>query len=568
MSMGILPPSDLIKQAPYIGNAMELILLSMGLADRFNYQQEQALIKEKELTENLESSHQKLNIMYTKIERANEELEEKVVERTKEILESEKNVSNLLNNMRQSVFSIDEKGLIIPPVSDYSYELFGENIERKSIFETLLKNIDKKSEIYCQLTFVIDVALEADLFQYQIIQDSLPRELPFIDKDEKEKSLKINYAPIVNKDDIVQKIMLVVEDITELKKLEKDAIVSEAASAIKIKRLQEIVSQDKKSFRTFSRDVSLNFNLARKSIEKRDINGFFRAIHTVKGNARIYNLTGLSGEIHIIESQVIELRDNLIQKELSKNQLEEIFNGFEEAIEVYLGLAREVFGDDIDETFSFLDTDSLEISKSLFLNSLEQLKQMAHENNSSGILDVVKKLSFEKFNNSLLGIQKIVLKISTSLNKNIQLDILGDDIYLDVKKTSMLKDSIMHIIQNSCDHGIENKGVIKIKILEEEKDISIIISDNGKGIDPLVIKKMALEKGVVGVEEVKNFGLEENLSLIMRPGFSTKKVATEYSGRGVGLDVVQTNIRDLGGSIKLSSILGEGTTFQIIIPKS
>ena len=79
----------------------------------------------------------------------------------------------------------------------------------------------------------------------------------------------------------------------------------------------------------------------------------------------------------------------------------------------------------------------------------------------------------------------------------------------------------------------------------------------------MAIRDRALEKGIITLEEVENFGTEENLSLIMRPGFSTKEVATEYSGRGVGLDVVKTNIQALGGSITLDSVPGEGTTFQI-----
>jgi signal transduction histidine kinase len=558
---GHLPVNFATINAGLFGNCLELILLSLALGDLFKFQQEQALKKEKDLTE--------------KIEKYNEELEGIVTERTKEAVdaknkaqESEKNVSNLLNNMKQSVFSINKTGLIIPPVSDHSYEIFGQDIGGKSIFETLLKDIDAKSEVYSQLKFVMGITLGADLFQYEIIHDSLPRELFFLDKDKKKKSLKINYSPILNKDEIVQQLMLVIEDVTELKKLERDAKESEAASAIKIQRLQEIVSQDKKNFRIFSRDVQLNLDLAEKSIQKSNLDGFFRAAHTIKGNARLYNLTGLSGEVHVLESQIIELREEHLDKELIKSRMEKISDEMKNSIENYLKLAREVYGADVDETFLALNTDSIEISKSLFMDSLGQLKNLAKSDHNIKILDIIKKLEFEKFNNSLMGIQQIVQKISASLNKNIQLEISGEEIYLDIKKSSMLKDSIMHIIQNSCDHGIEKEGVIKIELSENNSDISITIADNGRGIDPLAIRKKALEKGIITSEESENFGAEENLGLIMMPGFSTKEVATEYSGRGVGLDVVQTNIRDLGGSIKLNSILGEGTTFYIKVSKS
>ena len=497
-------------------------------------------------------------------------LEREVVLRTKqavearnEALESEKNISNLLNNMRQSVFSVGTDGIIIPPVSEYSHEIFGSDIKGKTIYETLLKDFDINTETYSQFSFVLDITLGSELFQYSIIKDSLPVKLLTLDKDNKERSLKITYSPILDKNEIVEKIMFVVEDVTELKKLEREALENQEASAIKIQRLQEIVSNDKKDFRLFSRDVSLNLDSANKSIKSSNLDGFFRAVHTIKGTARIYNLTGLSSEVHVFESRIVELRNDNQVNEL----LKEINDGLKKSVENYLSLAREIFGSDVDETFSVSNTNLIEISKSIFLSSLDKLKEIAKENKEKRILDIVKMLEFEEFKKSLLGLHEIVNKISNSLNKEIQLEILGDQIYLDVKTTSMLKDSIMHIVQNSCDHGIKKEGTIKIELLEKDNEILIQISDDGEGIDHLSIIKKASEKGLITQEEVEKMKVEESFDLIMRPGFSTKEVATEYSGRGVGLDVVKTNVQSIGGAIKVSSSLGHGTSFEIIIPK-
>ena len=246
---GIFPSTFLIENGVFLGFLVQVALLSLGLADVINELRQQA----KEKADNLNMANQKLNVMYIKIEKANEELEGIVTERTQEAVneknkaeESEKNISGLLNNMKQSVFSINGEGSIIPPVSNYSYEIFGEDLGGKSIFQTLLRDVDKKSEVYTQLGFAIGITVGADLFQFQIVQDALPKNIIILDKDQNEKSLKINYSPIFENDETIKHIMLVIEDITELKKLEEEAKKIEAASSIKVQRLQEIVSQDKK----------------------------------------------------------------------------------------------------------------------------------------------------------------------------------------------------------------------------------------------------------------------------------------------------------------------------------
>ena len=130
----------------------------------------------------------------------------------------------------------------------------------------------------------------------------------------------------------------------------------------------------------------------------------------------------------------------------------------------------------------------------------------------------------------------------------------------------MLKDSIMHIIQNSCDHGIRNEGLIKIQLSEEEEEVSIVISDNGEGIDTNFVVERALEKEIVSIEELEKLSPKEVLGLIMRPGFSTKEEVTEYSGRGIGMDAVREEVENLGGKIEVSSTIDEGTQFTIELP--
>ena len=148
------------------------------------------------------------------------------------------------------------------------------------------------------------------------------------------------------------------------------------------------------------------------------------------------------------------------------------------------------------------------------------------------------------------------------------LEILGDEVYCDKKLTSIIKDVLIHIIQNSADHGIKEKGKIEINIKNKEKSYELTISDNGEGIDYNKIYEKALQKGLIKGEETEEYTKNDCLNLIFLPGFSTKNIATEYSGRGVGMDVVKTNMKALGGDVSVDSELGQGTLFKLTIPKA
>ena len=135
----------------------------------------------------------------------------------------------------------------------------------------------------------------------------------------------------------------------------------------------------------------------------------------------------------------------------------------------------------------------------------------------------------------------------------------------------------MHLIRNACDHGIESKeeriaagkkeqGTVELKAYNEGNHIVVEITDDGKGMDPATLKAKAIEKGIIGEREADTMTDREAYSLIFKAGFSTAKVVTNVSGRGVGMDVVKTNIEKLNGIIDVDSTYGEGTTLKLKIP--
>ncbi|SFV56295.1 Signal transduction histidine kinase CheA [hydrothermal vent metagenome] len=172
---------------------------------------------------------------------------------------------------------------------------------------------------------------------------------------------------------------------------------------------------------------------------------------------------------------------------------------------------------------------------------------------------------------------RMIRDLSRELNKKIELVIEGEDTELDKSIVEEIGDPLVHIIRNSCDHGIEppeervalgkpETGTVELKAYNEGNHIVIQINDDGRGLDPDKLKQKALEKGLITEKEADNMSDKEAYALIFKPGFSTAAQVTNVSGRGVGMDVVKTNIEKLNGIIEIDSELGKGTSIKLKIP--
>ncbi len=172
---------------------------------------------------------------------------------------------------------------------------------------------------------------------------------------------------------------------------------------------------------------------------------------------------------------------------------------------------------------------------------------------------------------------RMVRDLSREMGKSIELVTSGEETELDKSIVEEIGDPLVHMIRNSCDHGVESKeervaagksetGKVELKAYNEGNHIVIEITDDGKGLDAEMLKQKALEKGIINEREADTMTDKEAYGLIFKAGFSTAKVVTNVSGRGVGMDVVKTNIEKLNGIIDVESELGRGTVFKLKIP--
>jgi two-component system, chemotaxis family, sensor kinase CheA len=196
---------------------------------------------------------------------------------------------------------------------------------------------------------------------------------------------------------------------------------------------------------------------------------------------------------------------------------------------------------------------------------------------TSELQDVVMQTRLQPIGNVFGKFPRLVRDLAASLNKDIQLEIRGKDVALDRSLIESLSDPLTHMVRNAVDHGVESPedrvhagkpraGQITIEARHEAGQVVVEIADDGGGIDPERISKVALGKGLITAEKLDSLSAKDKTALIFLPGLSTNTQVSDISGRGVGMDVVKTNLDRLGGKVEITSIVGKGTTFRIKLP--
>ena len=203
------------------------------------------------------------------------------------------------------------------------------------------------------------------------------------------------------------------------------------------------------------------------------------------------------------------------------------------------------------------------------------LQRLSHV--TAELQEGVMKTRMQPIGNAWQKLPRVVRDLSSELGKQIELVMSGAETELDRQVLEVIKDPLTHMVRNSADHGIESaadrkasgkppRGTIRLSAYHEGGTITIEIADDGKGLDLSAIRRKAVERGVATEAEVERMTDAQVAKFIFHAGFSTAKAVTSVSGRGVGMDVVKTNIELIGGTIDIQTQLGAGTTFTIKIP--
>ena len=245
---------------------------------------------------------------------------------------------------------------------------------------------------------------------------------------------------------------------------------------------------------------------------------------------------------------------------------------------------------------SFMNTVAeLIISKTMISHIVERFEAESLQGASDGLVKELRKASVyldqvsKEIQASVLGIRMVPVKtiftkfprmlrdLAKGSGKKIELQMVGEDTEIDKSLIEELSDPLIHLIRNSADHGIEmpdvrvrggkpETGTVVLRARHEGDSVLVEIEDDGKGIDPAIIRAKAVEKGLFTAEKADQLTDEEAINIVFLPGFSTAQKVTDISGRGVGMDVVKSNVRKLNGSVSVSSAVGQGSIFTIKLP--
>lgn len=211
----------------------------------------------------------------------------------------------------------------------------------------------------------------------------------------------------------------------------------------------------------------------------------------------------------------------------------------------------------------------------LEIESFDKASRQLHKI-SSELQDMVMAIRMVPLSTTFMKMHRIVRDMTKKLEKDVDLVVYGEETEVDKNIIEKIADPLMHIIRNALDHGIENKedrqasgknmkGKVVLEAKNSGSDVLIVIKDDGKGLDKEKLFEKATMNGLID-QSIEDMSDRELYNLILHPGFSTKEQVTEFSGRGVGMDVVAKNIQSIGGSVIVDSQLGKGTTIILKIP--
>lgn len=196
---------------------------------------------------------------------------------------------------------------------------------------------------------------------------------------------------------------------------------------------------------------------------------------------------------------------------------------------------------------------------------------------SDELQDTIMKVRMVPVSSVFSRFPRLVRDLSRKCGKDVELITEGEDTELDKSVVEAINDPLMHIIRNAVDHGIESTearkaagkepgGKVWLRAYHKGNSVALEVEDDGQGIDPETMREVAVRKGIITPDEARNLDDREAVDLIFAPGFSSSEKITDISGRGVGMDVVRTNVKNLKGSVSTSSVVGKGTRFTLLLP--
>ena len=479
-------------------------------------------------------------------------------------------IQTMLQNMPQGLLSFDDQNKVKPEYSAYLEKILEtDQIAGTDLIKLIFANSNLGSDSMSQIAAVSGACVGEDAMNYEFNQHLLVNEIEKVMPGGLNKVLDLNWAPVINENDVVEQILLCVRDVTELRKLSAET----AEQKRELDIIGEILGVNQEKFHQFITST-ITYIAEIENIIRDNPNGsldainiIFRNIHTIKGNARTYGLTNLSNHVHDTESVYDELRrpNSIIAWDQARllddlAQVHQLVEHYAKINEVSLGRKGPGRKGSIEK---YVMVDNKQIQETIKL-----LEKVSHSNihdlieAKNAVHSMLGRLGSESLDTAFAAIVESLPALAQGLGKQEpEVLINNGKLLLKSQSVGVIKDIFTHLFRNCVDHGLEMpaerlandkpiQGCIDVAIEMEDDQVKISIKDDGCGLALNKIRQKALDNGLI--QENESLNDEKAAALIFLPGFSTANKLTDISGRGVGMDTVVGFARKEGGYVKIN----------------
>jgi len=497
--------------------------------------------------------------------------------------------TRIMAELRQAVLVFGKNLAVENSISDYAKTLFGNEILDHSALDLLFGNTDLSEADKNGAAFQLSGAFGMAKIQWKISLLALPKEAR-LRTEKKHIIVRYSYFPRFDSKGLLQRVVVVVEDISDLKKT-RDEVVRRHKEMEKIFSLIEvpdaIFSQYmEETSATFSR-IKNDLKLLRTRSDQDPveiIEHMLRDVHTIKGNSRMFNFDHIYVVASDLEGFLARcLQDSNSFSSSAVSKLTAKVMEINEEIYSYTSLRRDVLdrGEKVHEQLTEYRTQWI---KSLIHIFTSYLRSANSDDEMLGIIQLdlnraIDSLSRVSMMDYLHRYDGMVSELGANLGKKLKFNFNDIEFqFFDSSSLTVLNTSLIHILRNCVDHGLETSeerlelgkseyGNIGVSITMKDHWITINIWDDGRGVDWESIALKALSSGLISRDRYELMSKSEKENLIFAPGISTKLEVTDLSGRGVGMDAVRASIQKAGGKIEVEATKGEGSRFIINLPE-
>jgi len=493
---------------------------------------------------------------------------EKIQERSAQLKQKTADIQAMLQNMQQGILTVVDGSKVHGEYSAYLEAIFEtQDIAGRGVMDLVFGDSDLGSDALSQVEAAVDACIGQDAINFAFNEHLLVGEIGKRMPDGRVKQLDLTWSAITDESDTILRLMLCVRDVTELRELAAEATEQKQ----RLEMIGEILAVSQEKFHHFIESstgfIRENERIIRKhsQADSAAIAELFRNMHTIKGNARTYNLQYLTNVVHETEQQYHELRQPDAGLPWNQDHLMRELERVRNAVDTYahineMSLGRKGPGRSADEQSMVVDRGhiraSLRMLEAADPNDLHQLVAMR-----DAVHQTLRLLGTEGVGEALGGVLDSLPSLAGELGKPAPAVRIDDNGYrLRSPAVRILRDVFMHLLRNSMDHGLESAderrakgkpaaGTIDIEVGLDHNMLQVTLTDDGRGLALHRIRGIAVQRGWITSE---TYVTDEQIAqFIFRPGFSTASQVTEVSGRGVGMDAVQDFVRREHGRIEL-----------------